>query len=101
MGVRGARAWLGALAGLGLLLGGCMGGGPPRSRGEQLHLSKCGACHLRPERGRFDRAGWQTVLERHKTRFPLSDADRAQLVDFLARDREASTEPADPTAPPL
>lgn len=45
---------------------------------------------MRPERGRFTRAGWLKVLERHRTRFPLSDADRSALADFLASDRDAA-----------
>jgi len=74
-------------------------GGPPRSPGEQLHLSKCGACHVRPEPGRFDRAGWEAVLEGHRTRFPLEGADRRALVDFLAADREAERGPDGRPAP--
>ena len=80
------RAACRAAVALALLLGTACGSAPPRARGEQLHLAKCSACHLRPERGRFDRAGWVVVLERHRSRFPLSDADRSALVEFLARD---------------
>ncbi len=57
----------------------------PRPFGATLHLAKCGSCHARPEPGRFDEAGWATVLTRHRRRAPMSDADRSALLEFLGR----------------
>lgn len=57
---------------------------PPRSPGHQLALSKCGACHLRPEPGTIERASLATTLERHASRAPMSEGERHALLDYLA-----------------
>ncbi|MBI5503065.1 MAG: hypothetical protein HY907_22660 [Deltaproteobacteria bacterium] len=66
-----------------LLAGAWSCGAVMRSPGEQLLVSKCGACHPRPERERFDRAGWEEVLERHRERVPLDEAQRRDVLEWL------------------
>ena len=56
----------------------------PRAPGERLYLSKCGACHQRPEPGGFDRSGWKEILEGHRKRFPLGDDEVRALSEFLS-----------------
>ena len=65
-----------------LLVGSCLA--VRFAPGERLFRSKCGACHLRPERRRFDRSGWEGVLDSHRRRFPLTAAERKQLLRWLA-----------------
>lgn len=51
---------------------------------QRLFRSKCGACHRRPARTRFDRAGWERVLNKHSRRFTLTPQDKKQLLDWLS-----------------
>jgi hypothetical protein len=45
--------------------------------------AKCTACHLQPERDRFDRPGWAEILDKHEERFPLTVQERQELLDWL------------------
>jgi hypothetical protein len=56
----------------------------PLRPGERLARAKCTACHLQPERGRFDRRGWTEVLDKHEESFPLTVQEREELLDWLA-----------------
>ena len=80
--VRRSRSWRAGLVAIGLIAAGACGA-VVRSPGEQLLVSKCGACHPRPGPERFDRAGWEEVLERHRERVPLDDAQRGVILDWL------------------
>ena len=56
-----------------------------RSPGQSLVLSKCGACHLRPEPGTLDREFLAEILTvGHRSRVPMSDVQRGALLDYLA-----------------
>lgn len=52
--------------------------------GGRLIRAKCTACHLQPERGRFDRMKWTEVLDEHQERFPLTAKEKKELLDWLA-----------------
>lgn len=52
--------------------------------GERLVRSKCTACHLQPERDRFGRMEWKEVLGEHQERFPLTEQEKKELLDWLA-----------------
>lgn len=52
--------------------------------GERLMRAKCTACHLQPERDRFDRGEWTEVLDEHRERFPLTAQEKQELLDWLA-----------------
>jgi hypothetical protein len=55
----------------------------PLRPGERLARAKCTACHLSPERDRFDRPGWIEILDDHQKHFPLTEAERCDLLDWL------------------
>ncbi len=80
--------WRTAVGGAALLLclspwlGACSR--PPLAAGERLRRSKCSACHVPPEPRRYDRSGWEDVLDLHRERVPLSAGQRALLLDHLA-----------------
>ncbi len=59
-------------------------GAAQRPTGERLNLSKCGACHPRSAPGRFDRTAWEAILESHRSRVPLDEAQRRDLLDYLS-----------------
>jgi len=73
----------GVLAGLGAA---CVHA-PRRTVGHQVALSKCGACHQRPEPGLHDRGFLVAELEVHRQRAPLSDSERRALLEYLSSDR--------------
>lgn len=53
--------------------------------------SKCGSCHVPVEPGSRARTTLETALARHHKRLRLSDAQWAQLVDFLAAPPDVSS----------
>lgn len=57
---------------------------PVRSPGHHLAVSKCGACHLRPEPGALERDFLARTLVGHSSRAPMSDGERRALLDYLA-----------------
>jgi hypothetical protein len=54
--------------------------------GYRILKSKCGACHLRPERSDFDEKQWKEILEGHHRRAPMSKEQQSQLLKFLISD---------------
>jgi hypothetical protein len=52
--------------------------------GERLVRNKCGACHMRPAPGDRPRANVARVLEEHRRRFTLTDAQTRQILNQLA-----------------
>lgn len=57
-------------------------GAPPVAN---LWMSKCGACHERPQPKLRPRAYIESALQRHKRRVSLDDDEWAAMVDFLAK----------------
>ncbi len=62
--------------------------GAPESPGEKILVSKCGACHIRPDRDEFGREGWEKVLDKHENRVPLKSQQRRNLLEFLSGSEE-------------
>ena len=72
-----------------------------RSPGEataiaRLHKSRCGTCHLRVEPGQRTRAHLEQALSRHRKRVRASEAEWADLIDYLAAPDEARVAKAGP-----
>jgi hypothetical protein len=61
--------------------------------GERTVRAKCGACHLRPRPGKHDRAALERILARHRNRAPLTAAQRAQVIRWLARPQPEAPAP--------
>ena len=84
---RWTRRWISWLAPLLLVglwgIGACMTA--TWTPGERTVRAKCGACHLRPRPGQHSRAELSRILDRHRSRAPLTGTQRAQVVDWLAR----------------
>jgi hypothetical protein len=71
-------------------------GSPPIAR---VWKSRCGACHTPVEPGTRTKAHLDDALARHKSRVPLTDAEWAEMKDFLAGNSEtAAAKPATATA---
>jgi hypothetical protein len=62
----------------------CATTGVTRSPGDRLLRAKCAACHLRPAPDRFDSVGWTRIIDEHEARVPLSQAERATLLEHLS-----------------
>ncbi|MBW2527543.1 MAG: hypothetical protein JRI23_25400 [Deltaproteobacteria bacterium] len=77
----------------------CVRSVPKKTPGDRLARSKCGACHLRPERHTRSHAEWVQILDEHRERFPLSDEERAQLADHFAKPAPSEQQP--PRSPAL
>lgn len=57
-------------------------GSPPIAN---LWLSKCGACHERPQPKLRPRDYIESAMKRHKKRVPMDDDEWAAMVDFMAK----------------
>jgi len=90
--VRIAVTLVGLLAVVGASIGSCVA--VAWTPGQRVFRSKCGACHPRPDRTKFDRAGWDRVLDSHGRRFTISPQDRRQLMKWLtSRDAPRTKKP--------
>jgi hypothetical protein len=49
-----------------------------------VHRRKCGSCHRRVEPGALPRATIEAAMLRHRRRAKLTEAQWAELVDFLS-----------------
>jgi hypothetical protein len=49
-----------------------------------VHRAKCGACHTRVEPGTRTRAQLEAALSRHRKRVRLTEAEWAEMIDYLA-----------------
>ncbi len=49
-----------------------------------VHRAKCGACHVRVEPGSHTRVQIEAALPRHRSRVHLTEAEWAELADYLA-----------------
>jgi len=74
----------------------CVRSVPRKTPGDRLARSKCGACHLRPERHTRSHAEWVRILDEHRERFPLSDAERPLLADHFAKPHPSEHQPSPP-----
>lgn len=74
--------------GLGLLASACAPAptlGPDAPPIAHVWVSQCGRCHARVEPGSHTRSELTEALSAHRKRMRLSEAEWAQMVDFLAR----------------
>jgi hypothetical protein len=51
----------------------------------EIHHSVCGNCHKRVEPGQRTRAVFERALRRHHSRVKMTDAQWAELVDYLSQ----------------
>ncbi|HNZ21811.1 MAG TPA: hypothetical protein PKL24_06690 [Polyangiaceae bacterium] len=86
------------LLGLGLPALGCGTSTPPKTDAEKperfakiaaIHKSKCGSCHTRIEPGSMPRDELEAELKRHRSRVKLSEAEWAEMLDYLAADSKS------------
>ena len=85
-----------------LVLAACAGtsgsSGPPepaapgQEQVARVYHSRCGACHVRVERGEKTRAQLESALARHRSRVRMSEDDWGKMVDYLAAKDQASRE---------
>jgi hypothetical protein len=59
----------------------------------RIHRARCGACHTRVEPGQRTREALKTALSRHRVRVRLTEAQWAEMVDYLAQPASPQTEP--------
>jgi hypothetical protein len=89
-----AYAFLTIVLALAAACGGERPGLEARSPGEgkaiaRFHKSRCGACHMRVEPGERSRTYLEEALTRHRKRVRASEAEWADLVDYLSASNEA------------
>lgn len=63
-----------------------------------INKAKCGTCHKRIEPGQRTRARLELAFIKHKKRVPMTDANWALMIDYLAADG-GSAPPAMPPPP--
>ena len=73
---------------------------PAQETVARVHRTKCGACHVRVERGARTRAQLEAALSRHRGRVHLREDEWEQLVDYLAKP-EPEPAPLATPAPPV
>jgi hypothetical protein len=56
----------------------------PHAAIARIHRAHCGECHTRVDPGARTRAQLQAAFPRHHKRVHLSDAEWAELLDYLA-----------------
>lgn len=64
---------------------------PPQRAIASIYKSKCGTCHLRVEPGARTREVFHAAIGRHKSRLHLSNAQLAEMEEFLSAPAEAPT----------
>ena len=55
----------------------------------RFHKARCGACHQRVEPGERSRAYLERALTRHRKRVRASEAQWAELVEYLSTPKDA------------